>query len=116
MSDEKSEGVSLNAEVPVTLHVTDGSFEHGEGTHVRSIGCPGHRNCLVEHVHGSLVFSEKGRTGDGDHVVTMGVDSLFRKAFVAILKANDGLATDAALEVAVKQYNQKLYDDTHDER
>ena len=87
---------------PMIFHAKeDEGFEAGEGSHVRVIGCDGHRQCLVEHFHGTLRFVEKGR--EKDHVVIIPLDDVFRKCFTALIKANDGMDEGEALENAMSR-------------
>ena len=106
-----------HAKVPITIDKLivrdDIEFIPSAGTHVRTIGCPEHRNCFVEHYHGTLYFYEKGRKSDGDHIVSIGVDTLFRKMFAAIIKANDGLEMSEALDDSITKYTEKMYLDAH---
>lgn len=81
--------IKQDVEVPESLH-------SDEGTHVRIVGCDGKRQAVVEHYHGSLVIKERGKP-DG-HVLFLNLDQIFRKCFVAIIKANDGMVVQEALQ------------------
>jgi len=100
-------------ELPVTMIKQDPALpetqHNDEGTHVRVVGCAEHRQCIVEHFHGSLVLHERGKR-DG-HLIFLNLDQIFRKAFVSILKANDG---ELSLRDALDNGMDRLitYDDT----
>ena len=81
--------IKQDVEVPESVHSDD-------GTHVRIVGCAGHRQAIVEHYHGSLVIKERGKP-DG-HVIFLNMDDIFRKCFVGIIKANDGMVVQEALQ------------------
>jgi len=68
--------------------------------HIRIIGCPDMRQCEVQYEFGTLYFRERGQT-DG-HFAMIDLDKLFRRTFVAIIKANDGMEAAAALEHGLK--------------
>lgn len=88
------------APVEFTIVKTDESKPEttleSNGSHVRIVGCEGHRQCRVGHSHGSLIVQEIGR--ETDHAIFINLDDIFRKCFVALIKANDGMPIDEALK------------------
>ena len=93
--------VDQDPDKPETTH-------EDEGSHVRVVGCEGYRQCIVEHYHGSLVLHERGKR-DGK-IIFLNMDDIFRKCFVSILKANDGMPINEALPNGLNRLSS--YEDT----
>jgi len=68
--------------------------------HIRIIGCPDMRQCEVKYEFGTLLFRERDKPES--HFAMLDLDKLFRRTFVAIIKANDGMEPAAALEHGLK--------------
>ena len=68
--------------------------------HIRIIGCPDMRQCEVKYEFGVFYFRERDKE-DG-HFAMISMDTLFRRVFVSLIKANDGMDPAAALEHGLK--------------
>lgn len=71
-----------------------------DAKHMRIIGCPDMRQCEVRYEFGTLFFRERDK--DDSHFITIDLDPLWRRAWVALIKANDGMEPQDAMTAAMQ--------------